>query len=152
MYSNRSPPTVPTGMELPYISIPGTCGIAPSTGINLFRKYSSILGSVYALAITEFYRYGTLVPQSSGVHLRYWTACDNSYTERRVLGLFPENQRATESSFVDERMRVWILVDASQLETRRSARHPKRLPDLLSSRNLSFQQPWCLLMRSDRVL
>src|SRR5580658_3963896 len=41
MYSNRSPPTVPAGMVLPYISIPGRCGMAPSTGISLSRKYAS---------------------------------------------------------------------------------------------------------------
>src|SRR6478672_12971098 len=42
MYSNRSPPTVPAGIESPYISIPGRCGIAPSTGISRSRRYSSI--------------------------------------------------------------------------------------------------------------
>src|SRR5713101_6466638 len=42
MYSNKSPPTVPAGMVSPYISIPGRCGIAPSTGISLSRRYSSI--------------------------------------------------------------------------------------------------------------
>src|SRR5438477_119293 len=38
MYSKRSPPTVPAGMELPYMSIPAKCGIAPSTGISRFRS------------------------------------------------------------------------------------------------------------------
>src|ERR1700736_6659835 len=42
MYSNKSPPTVPAGMESPYISTPGRCGIAPSTGMSLSRRYSSI--------------------------------------------------------------------------------------------------------------
>src|SRR3981081_3866996 len=45
MYSKRSPPTLPAGMELPYISMPASWGITPSTGINLLRKYSSMPGS-----------------------------------------------------------------------------------------------------------
>src|SRR6185295_5249267 len=51
MYSKRSPPTVLAGMELPYISIPSNCGIAPSTGISLLRRYSSMLGSTCRVAI-----------------------------------------------------------------------------------------------------
>src|SRR5262245_48340536 len=53
MYSKRSPPTVPAGIEFPNISMPGMCGIAPSTGINRSRKYSSILETVYAFVIVE---------------------------------------------------------------------------------------------------
>src|SRR6266436_6022791 len=53
MYSKRSPPTVPTGIEFPNISMPGMCGIAPSTGIKRSRKYSSILGTVYAFVIAS---------------------------------------------------------------------------------------------------
>src|SRR5215468_12178422 len=45
MYSKRSPPTAPAGIEFPNISIPGMCGIAPSTGINRSRRYSSIFGT-----------------------------------------------------------------------------------------------------------
>src|SRR5262249_42576146 len=44
MYSKRSPPTVPAGMELPNISMPGMCGIAPSTGMSRSRRYSSMVG------------------------------------------------------------------------------------------------------------
>src|SRR5882762_10015686 len=54
MYSNRSPPTVPAGMELPYISIPSTCVIVPSTGISRLRIYSSIVGAVYMFVIRDF--------------------------------------------------------------------------------------------------
>src|SRR6267154_4655361 len=54
MYSKRSPPTVPAGIELPHISIPCTWGIAPSTGISRLRRYSSILGALYGVAIREF--------------------------------------------------------------------------------------------------
>src|SRR6476661_1274464 len=53
MYSKRSPPTVSAGMELPYISIPSSCGIAPSTGISRRRRYSSMLGSVREATIQE---------------------------------------------------------------------------------------------------
>src|SRR5436190_332634 len=60
MYSNRSPPTVPAGMELPYISIPARCGIAPSTGISLLRRYSSMLGSSCGVNITDSARGITL--------------------------------------------------------------------------------------------
>jgi hypothetical protein len=41
-------------MEFPNISMPGMYGIAPSTGINRSRKYSSIRGNVYAFLIGEF--------------------------------------------------------------------------------------------------
>src|SRR5215471_15006384 len=54
MYSNRSPPTVPAGTEFPYISIPGRCGIAPSTGMSRLRRYSSIAKSVSGAAIRDF--------------------------------------------------------------------------------------------------
>src|ERR1700736_1209240 len=64
MYSNRSPPTVPAGMEFPYISIPGRCGIAPSTGISLLRRYSSILGSLYGVTIKRILRYRDLEVQT----------------------------------------------------------------------------------------
>src|SRR5215472_14919845 len=47
MYSKRSPPTVPAGMELPNISIPGICGIASSTGVRRWRRYSSMVGAVF---------------------------------------------------------------------------------------------------------
>src|SRR5258705_251311 len=51
MYSKRSPPTVLAGMELPYMSIPSRCGIAPSTGISRLRRYSSMPGSTCGVAI-----------------------------------------------------------------------------------------------------
>src|SRR6185436_4172314 len=51
MYSKRSPPTAPAGMELPYISIPARWGIAPSTGISRLRRYSSIVGSICGVSI-----------------------------------------------------------------------------------------------------
>src|SRR5580704_9430925 len=54
MYSNRSPPTVPAGIEFPNISMPGICGIAPSTGIKRSRKYSSMLGTVLIFVIARF--------------------------------------------------------------------------------------------------
>src|SRR5580704_17801625 len=41
MYSKRSPSAFAAGIEFPYISIPGRWGIAPSTGFNLLRRYSS---------------------------------------------------------------------------------------------------------------
>src|ERR1700690_2129654 len=53
MYSKRSPPTVSAGIELPYISIPSSWGIAPSTGISRRRKYSSMLGSTRGVDIHE---------------------------------------------------------------------------------------------------
>src|ERR1035437_778539 len=53
MYSKRSPPTFPAGIELPNISMPSRCGIAPSTGINLLRRYSSILGSACISGISR---------------------------------------------------------------------------------------------------
>jgi hypothetical protein len=49
MYSNRSPPTVSAGIELPYISIPGKWGMAPSTGKSRFRRYSSIVGAAVVM-------------------------------------------------------------------------------------------------------
>src|SRR5215469_8067967 len=49
MYSKRSPPTAPAGIEFPNISMPGMCGIAPSTGINRSRRYSSIFGTVLGM-------------------------------------------------------------------------------------------------------
>src|ERR1700690_357985 len=42
MYSKRSPPTAPAGIESPYISIPGSRGITPSTGSSRLRRYSSM--------------------------------------------------------------------------------------------------------------
>src|SRR5215471_13294379 len=54
MYSKRSPPTVPAGIEFPNISMPGRCGIAPSTGINRSRKYSSILEMARVFVIEKF--------------------------------------------------------------------------------------------------
>src|SRR5579863_551600 len=45
MYSKRSPPTVPAGIEAPNISMPGICGMAPSTGMRRSRRYSSIFGT-----------------------------------------------------------------------------------------------------------
>jgi hypothetical protein len=38
----------PAGIEFPNISMPGMCGIAPSTGMSRSRRYSSILGTVFA--------------------------------------------------------------------------------------------------------
>ncbi len=35
---------LPREMELPYISMPANCGIAPSTGIRRLRRHSSIVG------------------------------------------------------------------------------------------------------------
>src|ERR1022692_2732588 len=55
MYSKRSPPTGPAGMELPYISIPASWGIAPSTGISLSRRYSSMLSSTCGAAIRRVF-------------------------------------------------------------------------------------------------
>src|SRR5271156_5312812 len=52
MYSKRSPPTVPAGIEFPNISMPGMCGIAPSTGINRSRRYSSIFETMLVSDIT----------------------------------------------------------------------------------------------------
>src|SRR5579859_1063096 len=43
MYSKRSPSAFAAGIELPNISIPVNCGITPSTGFNLFRRYSSMV-------------------------------------------------------------------------------------------------------------
>src|SRR5579863_2470285 len=60
MYSNRSPPTVPAGIEFPNISMPGMCGMAPSTGINRSRRYSSILGIVLIFVIPGLLRPKTL--------------------------------------------------------------------------------------------
>ncbi|HTR24524.1 MAG TPA: hypothetical protein VMI10_11120 [Terriglobales bacterium] len=51
MYSKRSPPTVSAGIEFPNMSMPSMRGIAPSTGISLSRKYSSILETVGAFVI-----------------------------------------------------------------------------------------------------
>src|ERR1700688_4189151 len=45
MYSKRSPTTSPAGIDLPYISMPASWGIAPSTGISLLRRYSSMPSS-----------------------------------------------------------------------------------------------------------
>src|SRR5258706_9465486 len=56
MYSKRSPPTLPAGIEFPYISILARCGMAPSTGISLLRRYSSILGSIGVAIDYEFSR------------------------------------------------------------------------------------------------
>src|SRR5271168_1294884 len=53
MYSKRSPPTVPAGIEFPNISMPGRRGIAPSTGINRSRKYSPIFGTVFVFVMGE---------------------------------------------------------------------------------------------------
>src|SRR5215470_11941997 len=54
MYSKRSPPTVPAGIEFPNISMPGRCGIAPSTGINRSRRYSSIVEMACVAVIVQF--------------------------------------------------------------------------------------------------
>src|ERR1700677_1437558 len=43
MYSKRSPSAFAAGIELPNISIPANCGITPSTGFNLLRRYSSMV-------------------------------------------------------------------------------------------------------------
>src|SRR5438270_747521 len=61
MYSKRSPPTVPAGMELPYMSIPDRWGIAPSTGISLLRRYSSMPGSICGVTIRASLRPSPLV-------------------------------------------------------------------------------------------
>jgi hypothetical protein len=45
-------PTGPAGMELPYISMPASRGMAPSTGISLLRRYSSMVSSTSGVAIT----------------------------------------------------------------------------------------------------
>src|SRR5271168_1894523 len=57
MYSKRSPPTLPAGMEFPYMSVRSRCGIAPSTGISRLRRYSSMLGSVPD-SILELFTFG----------------------------------------------------------------------------------------------
>src|ERR1700687_4288140 len=61
MYSKRSPPTGPAGMELPYISMPTSWGMAPSTGISLLRRYSSIVSSAWGVTIRTILRCGSAV-------------------------------------------------------------------------------------------
>src|ERR1700674_81960 len=61
MYSKRSPPTGPAGMELPYISMPTSWGMAPSTGISLLRRYSSIVSSTWGVTIRTTPRCGSPV-------------------------------------------------------------------------------------------
>src|SRR5271167_3125160 len=85
MYSKRSPPTVSAGMELPYISIPSSCGIAPSTGISRFRKYSSMLGSICGVAIHEsvlpLFGSGALAKTAENDHPAHAEACDRPQSQ-----------------------------------------------------------------------
>src|SRR5579872_6980230 len=96
MYSNRSPPTVPAGIEFPNISMPGICGIAPSTGINRSRKYSSMLGTVLIFVISGFLsRLGESMEKSllcSGlpqgtvaIHMRRQPALESFGVEDRAM-------------------------------------------------------------------
>src|SRR5450432_206914 len=70
MYSKRSPPTAPAGMELPYMSIPGNRGITPSTGSSRLRRYSSMVTDVGGVSIegSLFARACELHFHSNGVH------------------------------------------------------------------------------------
>src|SRR5712692_9800343 len=68
MYSNKSPPTVPAGMESPYISIPARCGIAPSTGMSLSRKYASIPESREDVVIEPFSSQGVRSSSITATH------------------------------------------------------------------------------------
>src|ERR1039458_9320108 len=53
MYSKRSPPTGPAGMELPYISMLAIWGIAPSTGISLLRRFRSDVVSLLKVDVLK---------------------------------------------------------------------------------------------------
>src|SRR5215475_4429992 len=75
MYSNRSPPTVPAGMEFPYISISGRCGIVPSTGMSRLRRYSSIAKSVSGAAIRDF-------------HTKLHASAQDRFTRKTILMSF----------------------------------------------------------------
>src|SRR4029077_18522197 len=94
----RSPPTDSAGIELPYISIPGICGIAPSTGVSRWRRYSSIVGTVRVFVIGKSVRISFLT------HPRL--AHRNEYLVVR------------ETAFVNPEPRFWrFRADATRFES-----------------------------------